>query len=179
MTDGPASEKLRRILGEDEELDWRTKPKKSAFLAVNIVKILGAFVLVGIFGSSMVFGIGMVVFGPQLGTAISGVLTIGILGIFVWLVFHAYDLAEFAVTSNRLIQFGGIIGRDYSTVRWEDVQDFEVDVGIIDKIFGTGSIIARPAGAVNTGGGSMGGQGVTFNYVEDPYDVLEWLEKHH
>lgn len=171
-----ASEKLRRVTGDDEELDWRTKPKKSAFYAVNLVKIGVAFIFFASFAAGIFFTVSSLIFGQRVGMVVGSLLMLVVVGIFGWLVYHMYQLAEYAVTSQRLIQFGGVIGRDYSTVRWEDVQDFEVDVGIIDKIFGTGTINARPAGAAAPG--STGGQGIHFKYVANPYEVLQWLENH-
>lgn len=185
------SRQLESVVGEDR-LIWRSKPKKSAFLTVNILK--QAFGL--IFTIFFAFVISMTAenllapvaqsLGLSPGFLATGIgvlfVIASIIGGGVWM-YLKYSHAEYAATDMGLVQFGGIIGRDYSTVDWDDVQDLEVDVGLLDKIFGTGSINARTAGIDpstlkgQAGATSLGGQGVHFRWVENPYEVLEDLKE--
>jgi uncharacterized membrane protein YdbT with pleckstrin-like domain len=171
---------LQRLLREDEKLIWAGKPKKSAFMIANIVGTIIGAIIVTLFFGSFAFFILSVIYG-------FGVAVLSVIGLFflilvvgILIAKRRYTFAEYAVTNERLIQFGGFIGRSYSSVEWEKVQDFVVHIGVFDRIAGTGTIRAAVAGfAYGPGwrGGGPGGMGVAFRYVPDAYKVLEIIEK--
>jgi membrane protein YdbS with pleckstrin-like domain len=173
MTVETMSEQLQRIT-EGEDVFWHAKPDKKAFILTRgLIYLVLLLVLVPsffIFGSVLSFvGLTDVIILP---VGVAGITALLFL-LFAALIRNQYNHLEYAVTDDRLIQFSGIIGRNYSTVKWEDVQDFETKVGPIDKIFGTGTITARPAGASSTSH-----QGITYECVKHPYTITEELNDH-
>jgi len=170
MTVVNMSEQLQRIT-EGEDVFWHAKPDKKAFFLtrglgylVLLLLVLAPFFAYLRFSSLIGF--------PGISAGVAGITALLFL-LFAALIRNQYNHLEYAVTDDRLIQFSGIIGRNYSTVKWEDVQDFETKIGVIDKIFGTGTITARPAGASSTSH-----QGITYECVKHPYTITEELNDH-
>lgn len=187
------SEHLRRMLRDGESLRWRGKPSKRAHYLTNV---LGGFVA-GIFltffvvsfsapflaiGVHALAGAGMLDWIANLGPAgaLAGaaglaLLVLGaILGLTLLVARLSYGHAEYAITEDRAVAFSGVIGRDFSTVDWTRVQDLEVDVGLLDKLFGTGTVRIKVAGA----GDPTTGSGVSFRWIRNPYEVVNQLEPH-
>lgn len=169
------SSDLERVLAPDEDLLWHGKPDRRS----HVVGWLAAGIPVLIFFGPFVFMFalfGIVMVGIALeagllyligGVIGAGLLTLGVVfGGCYLLAVRAHAFAEYAVTDRRLIRFSGLVGRDYSTVDWANVEDFEVDVGLIDDRYGTGSLSAIAAGS----------GGITFSSILDPYGVLDTIE---
>lgn len=66
------------------------------------------------------------------------VLGIGAL-IIVWGFFSDF-VHEYAFTEKRIIMKSGIIGTDFKSIYYEQIKNLEVDVDLIGKIFGVGTI---------------------------------------
>lgn len=171
-----ASEHLQRLLREDEELTWHGKPDKKALYASNAIGGLFAAVFFGGFfgipGSAVIGGIAVGVWGEQAALwAVGGFLALLAVGIPTGLILgmrQHYENAEFAVTDDRVIETGGMIGKDTSTISLEDIRDVDVNVGLFSKLFGTGSLEFQVAGGSNSG--------ITFNHVPSPYVTLQQIE---
>lgn len=169
------SSDLKQVLARDEDLLWHGEPDRRSHI---VGWVLSGIPVLFFFGPFVFFASLFVVF--MIGIALDAgllYLLVGVLaaiGLTLAVVFggcyllarRAHKYAEYAVTDRRLIRFSGILGRDYSTVDWTDVEDFEVDVGLLDDRFGTGSVSAVTAGS----------GGVTFSNIIDPYDVLKTIE---
>lgn len=170
-----SSEDLERVLADGEEVLWHGKPDRQSHVVGYLV---GAIPLLLFFGPIVfiptMFAVLMVGVAIQAGALylVGGFLFAAVLSVLVvfggsyLLARRAYDFAEYAVTDRRLITFGGFVGRDYSTVDWSNVEDFEVNVGFVDGHYRTGTISAVTAGS----------GGVSFSSVADPYDVLDTIE---
>lgn len=166
---------LRRVLSDDEEVLWHGEPDRRSFVvghlvgAIPLILFLGPIVFIPtmfavlMVGIAIEGGIAYLVVGFLFAAVFTLLVVFG--GVYL-LAGRAYAFAEYAVTDRRLIRFGGIVGRDYSTVDWDDVEDFEVDVGFVDDRYGTGSVSAVTAGS----------GGVSFSSIADPYGVLETIE---
>ncbi len=180
MAHQEASLLLQKLLRENERLIWVGKPKKSAFMIAHILgSIIGALFFTLFFGV-WILAVVSHTWGFATTLALIGGFFFLILIILILFAKRRYNLAEYAVTNERLIQFGGFIGRSYSSVEWDKVQDLVVHIGFFDKIAGTGTISARVAGfGWGTGwrAGGPGGMGVAFRYVPNPYEVLQIIEK--
>lgn len=170
---GGPSPGLRRVLREDETLRWSSKPVKRAWYVGHLVGFpLGFAVVIALVGGPFAafYYVAEGGFGVGLGT----VLTYGG-GVYLLLTLLvaasgllAYRHAELAVTNDRVVRLGGIVGRDASSVSLADVRDVNVHVMPWDKVFGTGRIELQVAGGP--------GAGVRMSYVADPHDVLERIE---
>lgn len=174
MNDGDTSHHLRAMIRDDETLLWSTKPHRRGWYAGNVVGLtLGMGLFAGIFGAFA----GLAILGDEtstfpLGAGGTAVLVLGgllALALGGAILAHAmYRHAELALTDDRLIRLGGLVGRDASAVSLEDVRDVEVRVFPLDKLFGTGRIRVKTAGGADSG--------LRMGYVADPYGTLEQIE---
>lgn len=168
MSETPSSQ-LNKILEEDEELLWSSKPSELPFM---LTRAIGGIVLGILFIYPIFVGLGLLMAGP-LGVFLGFLLaSVPVIIICLAMAYVPYQKAEYAVTGERVIQFGGFIGRDYSSIRWDKIQDIETSVGLWDKIFSTGSVVMRVAGMAPAAS-SVGGQGITFLYLKEPYELTK------
>ena len=86
----------------------------------------------------------------------------------------AYRNTEYVITDHRLITQTGAVGLDTRYVDLEKVQEVYVNVGVIDKLFGTGSIFAVTAGQVYVG--AQGGRPYLAS-LKEPYEVQRLLQE--
>ncbi|RLE77799.1 MAG: hypothetical protein DRJ44_01220 [Thermoprotei archaeon] len=73
----------------------------------------------------------------------------------------------YVLTEKRIIIRKGIIGIDFDILKLELIQQINVNVGIIDRAYGTGSLIIQ----------AMGVQPLIIENVKNPLIVREKLEK--
>lgn len=170
---------LETVVLEEEEVVWTDTPLPKAVWADNAFGwfVLGAVLL---FTTALPIGAGAFLYADWFGIPVWVTLVLGFvvfpLLVTAGFVFRAYQFiqhAEYAVTDQRFIAFGGIVGRDVSSVRWENVRDVEVDVGLTDKLFDTGTVRVIVPGVEGDGQSS----GAQFRYLAEPYEVLEHVER--
>jgi len=118
---------IPNVLEANEKIIWDGKPKYSAFMASALIGgliILVFFSIFFYFNKNFLFLLlGMILF------SLSVVLT------------HlTYKVTHYAITNKRVIFQSGIIGRDFTFVDYDKVQNATVDRGLIDVLFKTGSI---------------------------------------
>lgn len=176
MSTTTVSDDLQQLLDRNEELLWHGTPEWQPLRLRYLVMAVPLTVFALIFGTVLValttvaianaYGVvagvaaGSLIVGGTFALALIGTLKTARL---------RYDHAEYAVTNERLIEFGGTVGRDYSSIEWDSIQDVEVNVGLVDKFYDTGSIRAIAAGSL--------GSGVSFDYIPDPYATAEPIEE--
>lgn len=180
LGDAAPSRALEALLLEDEQLLWHARARPIAIYA----KYLAVVLVTGLVG------------WPSLAIFVNVDVTVegasANLGLVAWISLLALLVAglaarqrarhaEYAVTDQRLIAFGGIVGRDYSAVKWGDVREHEVDVGPVDALFGTGTVGFTVAGTAALEPGVWvtdddRAAGVFFPYVPAPYEALSDIE---
>jgi uncharacterized membrane protein YdbT with pleckstrin-like domain len=153
---------LSRYLRRDEKILWSGKPDLIPFVfsaGYALFSILGLVWLV--FAFFMLFNM------ASLGAPF---LPIVLFGLF---------FTEYAITNQRLITQTGITGLDTRFVELDKIQEVYVTVGFLDKIYGTGSIIAVTAGYVPVGTTSPYGMVMrpAFKAVKNPYEVQKLLQE--
>jgi len=116
-------------------------------------------------------------FGVLIFALIIGIIVILIL---TFLRILAYNYVGFVITNIRVIFQSGIIGRDYQSIDLDKIQDINVNVGLLDTIFKTGSIFVKTAG-VNVVSGKNGSTvtaaGSLIYGIENPYDIFKILKE--
>lgn len=175
---------LERHLNPDERVVWSGKPVKTAFILPGLASIPFGLIFVGfsffwmwtasaggapdfftLFGLPFVLiGIGLT-FGPFL------------------LQLMRYNNTEYMITNKRLITQTGAIGIDTRFVEFEKIQEVYVQIGIIDRLLGTGTVVPMTAGfsgffpAGRHGYGSMAGWRPSFSALREPYEVQKLLQE--
>ncbi|MEM4701162.1 MAG: PH domain-containing protein [Candidatus Bathyarchaeia archaeon] len=86
---------------------------------------------------------------------------------------------EYMITDRRIITQTGVVGIDTRFVDLDKIQEVYVTVGWLDKIFGTGSVVAVTAGYVSVGTPSPYGSLVrpAIKAVSQPYEVQKLLQE--
>jgi uncharacterized membrane protein YdbT with pleckstrin-like domain len=175
---------LDKLLNEDEKVLWKGKPLKKAFIVPGLFSIpfgliFLAFAIFWMWGAASagapdfftLFGLPFVLigFGITLGPS-------------VWQ-FTRYRNTEYMITNKRIITQTGAIGLDTRFVDFEKIQEVYVQIGIIDRLFGTGTLYAMTAGFsgfVPSGGygyGGMHGYLPSFAALKEPYEVQKLLQE--
>ena len=163
------SRQARGMFRDDETLVWRGKPSVVPYVGPRLV---GGLLLAGVGAVAAPF---LGLFGMVL--SLAGLSTAGKRAL-------AYRNVEYVATDRRVLSFGGAVGRDSSSVDWSDVQNVEVDVGLGDGPFDTGTLRfsragrATPAERADAGGdGEDVFTGVQFERIPDARRVAEVLER--
>jgi membrane protein YdbS with pleckstrin-like domain len=170
-----ATDELRHLLREDEELLWRGTPNRRRLVVDAVKAMIPVFVALGMIGVFVLFVAGLAVEAsggdplsilPVFGGA-AVVVAVLVVAVGLWYANRRHEYAEYAATDRRLISFGGGFGRDSSSVDWESVRDLEATVGGVDRAFGTGAIHVA----------SKGRGDITFRYVERPHELAAALDR--
>jgi membrane protein YdbS with pleckstrin-like domain len=176
--------RLEKHLKPNEKLIWSGKPVKKAFILPGLVSIpFGLIFLVfSLFWMQMAASMGV----PAFFTLFSlPFVLVGVLVMFGPSVFQLmrYRNTEYMITDKRIITQTGAIGLDTRFVDFEKIQEVYVQIGIADRIFGTGTLIAMTAGlsgffpSGSQGYGAMHGLRPSFSALKEPYRVQKLLQE--
>jgi len=173
---------LSKHLRPGERVLWSGRPVKLAFLFSGS----GA----GLFGPIVMIPIVLAFFGLWATMfAMTGGLSFFFAPFFILMVILAaagspiwqlmrYRNTEYMITNRRLITQTGAIGLDTRFVDLDKVQEVYVKVGLMDKMFGTGSVIVVTAGFVPV---APTRQGVlvrpSLEALREPYEVQKILQE--
>ena len=178
--------RIDKLLNSDEKVLWSGKPVRKAFILPGLVSIpVGIFFMgfaifwmwaaasagapdeFSLFGSLFVLiGIG-ITFGPFLFQLLR------------------YRNTEYMITDKRIITQTGAIGLDTRFVDFEKVQEVYVQIGVMDRLFGTGSVYAMtagfsgfvPRGGFGYGYGGFAGNRPSLAALKEPYEVQKLLQE--
>lgn len=177
---------LESILAKDEQVIWRGKPKKSAFLFASIVKdipnlILGLIPIV-VFFVIIALNFGMETFWVSF-IFVSIFLAIGLFKRIGKIITdsYRYNNIDYALTNRRIIIRSGLIGVDYKSINYKEVKEVKLDVKWIDKLFKVGDIYICTGdehrfSTRTRKGGKMVNEKVFFD-VPNCYEVYSKIQK--
>lgn len=175
---------IERHLAPDERVIWSGKPVKTPFILPGLASIpfgliFLAFSLFWVWGATSagapdffsLFGLPFIIAGFA--------ITIGP----SLLQLMRYKNTKYMITDKRIITQTGAIGIDTRFVEFEKIQEVYVNIGFVDKLFGTGTLYAMTAGfsgflpAGRHGYGSMAGLRPSFAALREPYEVQKLLQE--
>jgi membrane protein YdbS with pleckstrin-like domain len=167
---------LDKILNKNEKVFWEGKPEFGPFMIGSIILAIIGIGCAGPFFALFLFGgiVGLIAFAVTIGWLF--VLIIFVVPLYNFLVYrHVY----YAITNKRIILQGGLIGRDFTTVDFDQITNAEVNVGISDKLFSgnTGSIRISTAGSFTQGKYGPVQTPYVLRNVTDPYKVFKFFKK--
>ena len=178
--------KLEKLLNAGEKVLWSGKPVRRAFILPGLISIPFGFIFLGFSIFWMwtaasagapsffsLFGLLFVLigFGIALGPALLQLLR--------------YRNTEYMITDKRIITQTGAIGLDTRFVDFDKVQEVYVQIGVMDKLFGTGSVHAMtagfsgfgPRGGYGYGYGGFVGSRPSLSALKEPYEVQKLLQE--
>jgi uncharacterized membrane protein YdbT with pleckstrin-like domain len=95
-----------------------------------------------------------------------------------------YKNTEYIISDQRIITQTGAVGIDLRIVDLEKIQEVNVRIGFVDRLFKTGSIYAETAGQIFSGfqqrGPGWGGSFVSrpsLASIKEPYEVKKILQE--
>jgi uncharacterized membrane protein YdbT with pleckstrin-like domain len=176
--------RLDKLLNANEKVVWSGKPVRKAFILPGLVSIPFGLIFLAFplfwmwtadstgaphFFSLFVLPFVLVGFGIAFGPSL--------------LQLFRYRNTEYMITDKRIITQTGAIGLDTRFVDFEKVQEVYVQVGVMDRLFGTGSLYAMTAGF--SGFGPRGGYGYrgfpgnrpSLSALKEPYEVQKLLQE--
>jgi membrane protein YdbS with pleckstrin-like domain len=168
-------------LQPDENVLWSGKPVLTPFILSGLIVIPVVAVVWLIFAMFFVMaalstGVGnfpFLFFSPFI-LVIFFIIMIPLL-----VEYLRYGNTEYLITDQRIITQTGAIGIDTRFVELNKIQEVYVTVGWLDKIYGTGSIIAVTAGYVPVGAPNSYNPIVrpAFKAIRNPYEVQRILQE--
>ena len=167
------------VKDSDEQILWTGKPAYVPFLAQGI-----PFLLIGLvwlaFDSMFFLSAGSGGFGGM-----GGFITL-------FMLFHLFPFwgsllnmvrlvliyrnVRYAITTKRVMLRSGFFGIDFKAVDFDKIQNLEVNVGPLEKLFNVGSIRIYSGQLVHTEHGSRSVADV-FKGIENPYAVFKQLKQ--
>lgn len=167
---------LDKVLGSREKVFWEGKPKFWPF-------VFGGFT-VGLFGLFfMLIGLFSILVGLQKGNWAALIMPHFWVGLLVFIGVPLYALlvhkrVHYAITDKRVIIQKGLIGRDFEIIDYDQITNAEVNVGIIDKLFGrdSGSILISTAGSFTYTRQGPVQKPYTLSHIKNPYQVFKFFK---
>ncbi|MBQ7885211.1 MAG: PH domain-containing protein [Clostridia bacterium] len=174
-TNAGGYEKIEDIIGADEQVLWRGKPKKSAYMLSTILKMMpvallwlafDSFFIISMFASDALTEapLGVVIF-------LIAFFAIHLAPVWIWVgnivtSTRQYKNLEYVFTNKRIIIKSGIIGIDFQNIYYPDIISINLKVGLIDKMLKVGDVYIN----------SASGAKVLFD-INDPYFVTQKLQE--
>ncbi len=159
---------IPQILEKKEKIIWDGIPKYAPYM-------ISAVVISLFFGLFIGFWTGGFFMNPLLGLLL-GLMVI----IFGYIIGHlAYKFTHYALTNKRVIIQTGIFGRNFKQVNYDDIKNASVVRGLINWIFGTGTVHVFTGEMQSTGGkhSQIKPKYDSFKYILDAYAVLKKLQE--
>ncbi len=172
----PSSRDLKNIedvIGSDEQILWRGKPKKRAYLINAFTKMLPIALIWLLFDGAFI-GL-MIGTMDEIPTAVKIFMVVfflfHLMPVWIWLSHvltanRQHENLEYAFTNKRIIIKSGIIGIDFKNIYYSEIDSVNLKVGIVDRIEKVGDIYIK----------SNGGANVLYD-LENPYTLTEKLQK--
>lgn len=164
---------IEDVIGSDEQILWRGKPKKRAYLINAFTKMLPIALIWLIFDGGFI--------GLMIGTMdeipapvkifMAVFFLFHLAPVWIWLSHvltanRQHENLEYAFTNKRIIIKSGIIGIDFKNIYYSEIDSVNLRVGLVDRIEKVGDIYIK----------SIGGANVLYD-LENPYSLTEKLQK--
>lgn len=176
---------LEDILVLNENILWRGKPKKSAFIINRVLFMLPIVILWLLLDSSFIISL----FNDfnRLGNSLILFITFFVIHLFpVWVWFYnvvsagrVWDNTEYCITDKRIITKTGFIGMNYQSLFYKEIRNVTLKVGIIDKILNVGDIHFALVSNCNNYHGNNNVNTINSGFIdiEDAYKVYPMIQK--
>ena len=163
------------MLSAGESVLWRGKPKKGAFIATKSLSMMPIAILWLIIDLS--FMNAAFTGGQMLGFMIPFFL-LHLMPVWIWLgnVFTAgrrWKNTGYYVTNRRIIIQGGFLAVNETSLFYKDLQNAQLRIGLLDKVFHTGDIIFDNGIIVN----NKQNRRFVFEDLEDAQEVYRRVQK--
>lgn len=158
------------ILEENENILWRDKPNKKAYITGAILQKLPFVILWLIFDIAFVVGAVITAPSPFVFIIIPFII-IHLAPVWIWIANLIKSTIEiknidYAFTEKRILIRSGVIGIDIKSIYYSDISSVNVKVGIVDRILKVGDIYIKASTKAQ----------VLYD-IKNPYFIGEKLQK--
>lgn len=168
------------VKDDDETILWIGKPKREPFLAQGI-----PFLIIGFLWGAFDYFFFLRFTGFMPG-GIGGVATVFIL--FHMFPFYASILnmlrlvlvfknTSYAYTNKRMMFRTGFFGIDFKSIDYDRIQNIEVNVNPLEKLFNVGTIKTFTGEYASSGNHGTRPVFNEFKAIEDPYEVFKAIKQ--
>lgn len=163
------------ILVEDENVLWRDKPDKKAHIAAAVVKSLPITLIWLLVDGGFIVGISIAITKGGAPMGILGFIVpfflVHLAPVWMWVANLVRTVAElknleYVFTDKRIIVRSGVIGIDFKSLYYHEVESVNVRVNWTDKIFKVGDIYVN----------AKSSSAVLYD-LHDPYRLSAKLQK--
>lgn len=174
---------IRDMMDSNEYQLWEGKPEKVTYIIGNpimyvVALVWGAFDFAFI---GMMFGVGG---GLPMGFGLFMIPFFLLHLMPVWIaiggpIYRAinWNYIQYVLTDKRIYIQSGVIGRDINVVEFTDISEPEVNVGLIEKLRGCGTIRLTPSFYRNSRGNQQRSNKGALLHIEDPYNVYKRIKQ--
>ena len=163
--------KVEDVLEQGEKILLRTRPNKKAYILSAVLRMLPIVLFWAAFD---IFAIVMMfTHGVSSGEIVFLIIFFAfhLIPVWIWIagIVHAvagFKNIEYVFTEQRIIIRSGIIGIDFKSLYYSEIEGVNLKVGILDKCFKVGDIYIQ----------SMK-QSTVLNDISSPYFILSRLQK--
>ena len=179
------NDNLNDILFEGEEVLWQGTPKKSCYVVRNFGSLLPIallFLIFDVFFISTFLNSGI---PKEMYGFLIGFFAIHLFPVWKCIAKIISSSVEhknivYAITNRRVILRTGIVGLDFESIDYSEISNVRVDVSILEKLFGVGTVIISTnySMPVDVNGHTMMKSNLfQFCAIEQPYEVYKKLNK--
>lgn len=164
----------RPVLAPGETFLWEGKPQKKGFIATKSLSLLPIAVIWLALDISFI--------GGAMGNGANGIFipffALHLMPVWIWL-FNVLTAGKrwknttYYVTNRRIIFQSGVIAPNETVLYYKDIQNVNMRIGILDKIFHTGDILFD-CGARNSKGNVIY---LSFEDLAEPRSVFQRIQK--
>ncbi len=161
------------IVGENEQILWQGKPNKKAYI-LNKVLVMMPFALIWLaFDSVFVIMAFYLDVSTSAKIFICAFVCVHLIPFWLWLsnvltASRRHRNTHYVLTSHRILIRTGLIGIDFQSISYKDIQHVNLKVGIIDKLLKVGDLYFVS--------NVLRGQNAFFD-IENPYEVYKIAQK--
>jgi len=176
-------EEINIVLEPKEQIVWQGIINRKVMSFSLIISLLIVFGLSAFFFSKETInytssGVAQAVAGSTVGAAI---LVVGLL--LSLIIFFSNLVKVYAITNKRVLIKSGLIGTDFNSIYFTQIRTANVNVGLLDKIFGVGTINIDTGRIETVHSGSGANQRTSTRtaydkliHISTPYEVYKYFQ---
>ncbi|MBN1252112.1 MAG: PH domain-containing protein [Bacteroidales bacterium] len=166
---------ITNVLEANESVVWQGKVSRKVLTFVLVFSLIIVFAVGVYFLTKESVNYTSNGQSAQTSGKIVGLIII-VLGLIVSLIKFFADLVkDYAITEKRVLIKSGIIGTDFKSIYFDQIKNIFVDVGLIGKLFGVGSIKIDIGKTQTFSTGSTNDQPARIQ-TKTMYDVLKHID---
>lgn len=174
---------IEKILEQDERILWSGRPDRVAYSIGSISFYIFALIWGAIdLGFLLLFTRGFADGGgPPLLFAVPFFM-LHMMPVWIALFgpiyrYLASGKVEYVMTNKRIYIQSGLIGTDINSLELYEVQQLSVDVGIVEKMRGVGTVLLTRGAQGSSGKNSGSSWKNKLLHIENPYDVYKLIQR--